>query len=166
MDVGPLFIANAQAAKLIKPREGFAPLPTAILLAHCHVQCFAWRARTRCGGYVALAGSLRRHNHGRPTQNQDDGRGRPRSPCKDGMASTNARACCESLRFAPVSWTARGSPRPSQTRWRLLPSLARSVGLGPVCAPQKQPEQSCRPRLLSTHQFVHTERANPAGRSG
>jgi hypothetical protein len=48
-----------------------------------------------------------------------------------GIASTNARASCESFRFAPVRRTASGTPRPSQIRWRLLPRLARSVGFGP-----------------------------------
>jgi hypothetical protein len=47
---------------------------------------------------------------------------------------SNARPSCESFRFAPVRRTASGTPRPSQIRWRLLPRLARSVGLGPVCA--------------------------------
>jgi hypothetical protein len=51
-------------------------------------------------------------------------RGRPGSPCNSGIASTSASACCESLRFAPVSSIANGIPRPSQIRWRLLPSLA------------------------------------------
>ena len=59
----------------------------------------------------------------------------PRSPCSGGIASTNARASCESFRFAPVRRTASGTPRPSQIRWRLLPRLARSVGFGPVWSP-------------------------------
>jgi hypothetical protein len=62
----------------------------------------------------------------------------PRSPpltMQRGIASTNARASCESFRFAPVRRTASGTPRPSQIRWRLLPRLARSVGFGPVWSP-------------------------------
>ena len=39
------------------------------------------------------------------------------------------------VRFAPVRRTASGTPRPSQSRWRLLPRLARSVGFGPVWSP-------------------------------
>ncbi len=54
----------------------------------------------------------------------------------EGIASTSGKACCESWRLAPVSLTARGTPRPSQIRWRLLPGLALSVGLGPVCPPK------------------------------
>jgi hypothetical protein len=92
-------------------------------------------------------------------------RGRPRCPCNLGMASTSARACCESLRLAPVSWMARGTPRPSQTRWRLLPSLARSVGFGPVCSPQKLPGPSCRLQLPGTKQSVRSVPASLAKRS-
>ena len=52
-----------------------------------------------------------------------------------GIASTKARASCESFRFAPVKRTASGTPRWSQIRWLLLPRLARSVGFGPVWSP-------------------------------
>ena len=62
-------------------------------------------------------------------------RGRPRSPWSGGIASTNAKASCESFRLAPVKRNASGTPRPSQIRWRLLPRFARSVEFGPVCAP-------------------------------
>jgi hypothetical protein len=58
-----------------------------------------------------------------------------------------------------VRRTASGTPRPSQIRWRLLPRLARSVGLGPVCFPPytartEQPsttarDQSIRPSRAS-----------------
>jgi hypothetical protein len=93
-------------------------------------------------------------------------RGRPRSLCKDGMASTSARACCESLRLAPVSCITSGIPFPSQSKWRLLPSLARSVGLGPVCGPQKLPVPSCRPPLPATNQSARSVPASLAKRSG
>jgi hypothetical protein len=62
-------------------------------------------------------------------------RGRPRSPCKGGIASTRGMASCESCRFAPVKRTASGTPCPSQITWRLLPRFARSVGFGPVWPP-------------------------------
>jgi hypothetical protein len=62
-------------------------------------------------------------------------RGLPRAPCSAGIASTNAKASCESFRFAPVRRIASGIPRPSQIRWRLLPRFARSVGFGPVWSP-------------------------------
>jgi len=61
---------------------------------------------------------------------------------------------------------ARGTPRPSQIRWRLLPSLARSVGLGPVCGPQKLPAPSCRLLLPATNQSVRSAPTSPAKRSG
>jgi len=91
---------------------------------------------------------------------------RMRSPCKGWIASTSASACCESLRFAPVRWMASGIPRPSQTRWRLLPSFARSVGLGPVWPPQKPHESNNCPVQLVTNRSDRSGRASPAKRSG
>ena len=61
---------------------------------------------------------------------------------------------------------ASGIPRPSQTRWRLLPSFARSVGLGPVWTPQKPHESNNCPVQLVTNQSAHSGRASPAKRSG
>jgi len=61
---------------------------------------------------------------------------------------------------------ARGTPRPSQIRWRLLPSLARSVGFGPVCSPQKPPGSNCRPRRPVTNQSLPNAPASRAKRSG
>ena len=58
--------------------------------------------------------------------------GLPRPPCRSGIASTRAKASCESFRLAAVRRTASGMPCPSQIRCRLLPRLARSVGFGPV----------------------------------
>jgi hypothetical protein len=55
-------------------------------------------------------------------------------------------ASCESCRLAPVKRTARGTPRPSQIRWRLLPRFARSVGFGPVWPPP----HTARTEQLST----------------
>ena len=72
---------------------------------------------------------------GPPTTQAGRQHRRPRWPCKDGIASTRARASCESFRLAPVRRTASGTPCPSQIRCRLLPLLARSVGFGPVCVP-------------------------------
>ena len=70
----PLASRSARAAAgtdLTKRR--IAPPPTAIGPVHYHVQYFVWRAKARCGGHTDLAGSLPRHNHGRPTRSQDDG---------------------------------------------------------------------------------------------
>jgi hypothetical protein len=89
-----------------------------------------------------------------------------RDPPSSVRTLTNKRACLRIVALAPVSWVASGTPRALQIRWRLLPSLARSVGFGPVCAPQDQPERNCRPRLLSTNQFAHSEPANQARRRG
>jgi hypothetical protein len=65
-----------------------------------------------------------------------------------------------------VSWIARGTPRPSQIRWRLLPSLARSVGLGPVCCPQKLTAANCYLPLLGTNRSFRSVPASPARRNG
>jgi len=61
---------------------------------------------------------------------------------------------------------ASGTPWPSQIRWRLLPNLARSVGLGPVCAPQKPRALSYRQLLPATNQSARSAPASPATRSG
>jgi hypothetical protein len=68
----PLFIANAQAAKLIEPGEGLFYDPSPSAEPRCHARCCAWRATARCGGHADLAVSRRRHNHGRLTRSQDD----------------------------------------------------------------------------------------------
>ncbi len=78
-------------------------------------------------------------------------RGRPRSPCSGGIASTNARASCESFRFAPVRRTASGTPRPSQ-----IDQYGHHHAL--------RGWNSC-PRPLATNQSDPFERANPAARS-
>ena len=44
--------------------------------------------------------------HSQPNTQSGRWRGRPSTPCTGGMASTSARACCESLQLAPVSWIA------------------------------------------------------------
>jgi len=61
---------------------------------------------------------------------------------------------------------ASGSPWESQIRWHLLPGLARSVGLGPVCRPQKQHELNNCPRPPVTNQSARSGPASPATRSG
>src|SRR3954469_12193452 len=50
------------------------------------------------------------------------------------VASTNFM----SLRFAPSTTTPMGMPCPSVNRLRLVPLLARSVGLGPVFFPAER----------------------------
>src|SRR5262249_36761528 len=59
---------------------------------------------------------------------------------------------------APSVTNARGIPAPSVRRLRLVPSLPRSVGLGPVAAPPKgalfmAPSRACQSQL-SASQFI------------
>src|SRR5215218_7950187 len=42
-----------------------------------------------------------------------------------------------SVRFAALRTTAKGAPRRSSSTWRLVPSLPRLVGSGPVAAPPR-----------------------------
>jgi hypothetical protein len=101
-----------------------------------------------------------------PTMHSGRHRGRPPSPCNGGIESTSGKACCESLRLAAVNWIASGMPCPSQIRWRLLPGLARSVGFGPVCAPQKPPApNNCR-QPHATSQSGHHAKASSATQNG
>lgn len=62
-------------------------------------------------------------------------RGLPGLPPTAGRASTNASKTTESWRLALVTQNITGMPWRSVIRWRLVPSLPRSVGLGPVCGP-------------------------------
>jgi hypothetical protein len=57
--------------------------------------------------------------------------------------------------------TASGTPRPSQIRWRLLPRLARSVGLGPVGSPP----YTARMEQLSTTARDQSFRSSRASQS-
>ena len=139
-DVGPLFVANTQAAKLIKPTRKSVQPPSAIGPVHCHVRRYAWQARAGCRGHADLPGLPLHHN----------------------QRSTNT----QSGRLAPVSWIASGTPRPSQIRRRLLPSLARSAGLGPICGPQKLLARNSYLRPRVTIQSGHGGPASLAKRSG
>ena len=63
-------------------------------------------------------------------------RGRPRLPLRTGgMASSVGASIMLSCWLAGPISTPSGVPRASTTRWRLLPGLPLSVGLGPVAAP-------------------------------
>jgi hypothetical protein len=72
--------------------------------------------------FVSADPPSRKHELPQPVRS----RVRPRWPCSDGIASTRARASCESARLALVRRTASGTPSPSQIRCRLPPLLARS----------------------------------------
>jgi len=61
------------------------------------------------------------------------GRGR-----RTGMLSTVSAKSLKSFRFAPSTTRPIGTPRPSVNRLRLVPRLARSVGLGPVFFPAER----------------------------
>src|SRR5271157_2815585 len=50
------------------------------------------------------------------------------------VGSTNRLSCT----LAPATASARGTPSPSVRRERLVPDLARSVGLGPVFSPTQR----------------------------
>jgi hypothetical protein len=154
-DVGPLLIPHAQTAKLIEP--GKRPLHDPPLPA----QSTPVRGATHGEPRHDMPRPQSAPNRRRVVAATQSGRcrGRPRSRCSGGIASTNARASCESFRFAPVRRTASGTPRPSQIRWRLLPRLARSVGFGPVWSPP----YTARTEQLSTtarDQSIWSERAS------
>jgi hypothetical protein len=55
-----------------------------------------------------------------------------------GMLSSVSRAILKSLRFAPSTARPTGTPDASVSRLRLVPFLARSVGLGPVFFPAER----------------------------
>jgi hypothetical protein len=55
--------------------RSYVPRPIAIGLIHCHVRCYAGRAKAQCAEHGDLAGLPPRHNHGRLPRNQDDGAG-------------------------------------------------------------------------------------------
>lgn len=54
-------------------------------------------------------------------------------PAKLATTAANSSNTTESWRLAPVTQNISGMPWRSAMMWRLLPSLPRSVGLGPVC---------------------------------
>ena len=134
MDVGALVVADAQAPELVEPRKGplHDPPPPAQatpMLGAAHGQQGHDVTSPETAPYGRRVVAAIAEHTVRPL---------PRSSSfamQWGIASTNARASCESFRFAPVRRTASGTPRPSQIRWRLLPRLARSVGFGPVWSP-------------------------------
>src|SRR5919112_4225552 len=67
-------------------------------------------------------------------------RGRPTLPGTGAMPSTSGSSWVTSLRFPPVSATARGRPAASTSRWCLEPMRARSTREGPVSPPSKSPD--------------------------
>jgi len=82
------------------------------------------------------------------------------------MLLSRGKACVESWQLAPVSLIARGMPCPSQTKCRLLPSLARSVGFGPLNSPQKPRARSNCRQQHATSRSGHHGQASSAMRNG
>jgi hypothetical protein len=81
----PAFHSERAASGTDSAKRKFFPRPSAICPIRCHAQCFAWRAKARCGGYADLAGLPPRHNHGRLTRNRDDGADVPVLPVTMGQ---------------------------------------------------------------------------------
>jgi len=108
---------------------------SATVPSRCHFGCGASPAAAECDVYASRSGWMPHHSRGRLAHRRAGIGARPRRPCRRGIASTRARASCESFRSAPVRRIASGTPRASQIKCRLLPRLARSVGFGPVCVP-------------------------------
>jgi hypothetical protein len=118
-----------------------------------------WRARSP--RRIAVASYPRS-----PSTQSGRRRGRPRPPCSGGIASTNARASCESFRFAPVRRTASGTPRHrrSDDVWsRAWPDRWGSVRSGHRRTPRGL--KNC-PRSRAANQSARSARANPVAQSG
>ena len=146
---------------------GLRSTTTATGPGHSHAQCDAWPVGSRCDESGDCAEWRPRRSRDPRAHNPAAAAVAPGSRCSGGIASTNARASCESFRLAPVRRTASGMPSPSQIRWRLLPRLARSVGFGLRSGHRRRPRgwNNC-PRLPATNQSGWSERANPRVQSG
>ena len=73
MDVGPLFISDAQALKLIQPRERPFYHPSSLAQSTAVFSVTFCEARYDVVGNEELAGLPPRHNHGRLTRHQGGG---------------------------------------------------------------------------------------------
>lgn len=91
-------------------------------------------------------------------------RGEPFKPGTAGRVSRVRSNALESCRLAPVTVIAKGGPRASTTRCRLLPSLPRFVGLGPVSWPPGGWQRWPHPGSFAPNQSGHvhaTGKASP-----
>jgi hypothetical protein len=109
MDVGVLFIADPQPAELVEscecPLHNPPPTPEpaavrSVALSQQRLDALCTQPRPDLFGIISAV----------PSTQSGRQRGLPRGPCKGGMASTNAKASCESLRLAPVNLIASGIP--------------------------------------------------------
>ena len=134
MNVGPFVVADAEASELIEP--GKRPLHDPAPPAEA----------------TPVRRAALRDKRENPTGSQSVAdRRRVVAAITEHAGWTTARSASFALQWgnridqgqgflrvvpvAPVRRTASGTPCPSQIRCRLLPRLARSVGLGPVCVP-------------------------------
>ena len=149
--ISPLFVTHSQSPKLIQPSEGrlHHPPPSAqsaavFGIAFCKKRNNASVPQVlpnRFGIIPAVA-----HNTIRTVT-----RASALSLQKqDGIHQGERLRRVVTVR--PSELNGSGIPLPSQIRCRLLPSLARSVELGPVSCPQKPLLSSCHPPPQVTNQ--------------
>jgi len=134
VDVGPFVVADAEASELIEPgnvrsttqRHRPRPLP-------CVVRRF--RQAGESHGLAIRGGSPPCRSRDHRARRLDDGAVGPRSPCSGGIASTRARASCESFRLAPVRRTASGTPLSITDQMPFASTLGAVGRIGTVCVP-------------------------------
>jgi hypothetical protein len=97
----PAFRIESAPAELIQPSECPFDYPAPALQPTAMLGVAFRKKGDECVGHAGLAGLTPRHSHGRPLRCQDDGAVVPASPLQ--AWDSIQRACCESLRLAPVS---------------------------------------------------------------
>jgi hypothetical protein len=135
VDDGPFVVADTQTAEFDSAKRTSVRRPSATARSRRPSSCGASPSTAECDVRASRAGWLPHHSRGRQARRPDGTAvGRVRTAGAE-FASIRARASCASFRLASVRRIASGTPCPSPIRCRLLPRLARSVGLGPVCVP-------------------------------
>ena len=156
VDVGPLVIPHARAAKLIEPGkrpldDPAPPTQSTPVRSATHREPRDDMPRPRSAANRRRVLTAIPEHTVRPL---------PRSPPSAMQRGNPIHEREGFLRVVPVRASqANGTPRPSQIRWRLLPRLPRSVGFGPVWSPP----QTARMEQLSTtarDQSIWSERAS------
>ena len=115
MDVGPLVIPHAQAAKLVQPGKRALDDPPPPAQARSRARCGASPARARCGEPGDRAESLPRRSRN-PPAHSPAAAAVDRVRLKRWKRIHQGQGFLRVVRFAPVRRTARGIPRPSQIR--------------------------------------------------